>query len=427
MRSYIAASLAFFIMGCANTHTSWRESVASSDQQVIVLDRVETRWAHASVALPGSGFPESQYLSASIPKLGDVVWREESGLSQPIGFDVVNGVPWLIQDNDSPCERNPTPESMRIFRHIGGKWEQVRMADAPKQLRGNLTRYRSPKSHGNLGVRPYYGNCDANRPKDYAAIDNREAFSYLEFNRNCGQTLEDLQDSLLSTRNCALAGPPISPSFAAKWDAYQREKIKNIKATVVEKNASPPALPTIASGDKNRFYVPGAIFKCTIGCRKSELSQVATYAPIGYEKKSGYSTSSGNSLYEFLLAGPDKKKFYANVERHNSLLWCDMQGYKILKFSESSNKSMEVQATVFDRNGDLVGKWNVEFPTKAVSPELYRTENNWTFMRGFDVENNGSLRLLIGQTQKPVEACGLSDHYLVNNKVNVIALRAPKN
>lgn len=62
----IAVSLAIFIQGCANTNTSWRESVASSDQQIVILDRAETRWAMASASLPGSGYPESQYLSASI-------------------------------------------------------------------------------------------------------------------------------------------------------------------------------------------------------------------------------------------------------------------------------------------------------------------------------------------------------------------------
>lgn len=424
----IAVSLAIFIQGCANTNTSWRESVTSSDQQVVILDRAETRWAMASASLPGSGYPESQYLSASIPTIGDVVWQEGSGYSQPIGFDIVDGVPWLIQENDGPCQRNATPESIRIYRYLRGGWEQVRIADAPKQLKSNLTMYSSPKSSGRLGTRAYYGICDTNRPKDYSTIDNREAYLSLKFPNYCGQTLEELQDSLLTSSNCALAGPPISPSFGAKWDAYQREKFKDVEATIAAKNVAPPVLPPVDLDDKNRFYVPQSIFRCTIGCRKSELAQVATYARIGHEK-----STSGISLYEFLLTGPDKKRFYAEVEQHNSLLWCDQQGYKILQFSESSGKNMHVQATVFGQNGDLVGKWNVAFPSKVVSPELYRTENNWTFVRGFDVESDGSLRIFIGQTLKPVEACGVSGYYRDNKKlnsikseVNVIQLRAPR-
>lgn len=421
--SYFSISVALFILGCANTSTSWRESVLSADQHVITLDRAETRWAQASSSLPGSGYPESQYFSASVPNLGDVVWQEGSGYSQPIAFDVVDGVPWLIQENDGPCQRNPTPESMRIFRYFNGKWEQVRLADAPKKLASNLTMYSSPKSRGQLGTRSYYGTCDVSRPKDYSSINNPEAFTSLAFRADCGQTLEALQDSLLTSRNCASKGYPLSPSFPAKWEAFQREPIRKQKATVVNENVTPPALPVFALGDKNRFYVPPSMFKCIIGCRKDELTQIATYVPPHNVDQKGYTTWDGSSIYEFLLAGPDKKRFYANAKaNYNFQLWCDQQGYKVLEF----NRPTEIHATIFNRSGELLGRWNVELPSKQAALELYRAEKPWTFVRGFDIENDGALRITIGQTREPVESCGLSQHFLANNEVNFIELRAPK-
>ena len=426
IQSHFTFCLAFFVAGCANTSTSWRESVMTSDRRLIELERAETRSAYAHPSLPGSGYPESQRLSSSIPGLGDLVWEEGSGYSLPIGFDIIDGIPWLIQENDGPCERNPTRESMRIFRYYKEHWEQVRIADAPKQLKSNLTFYSGSKSEGRLGSRPFRGLCDKGlRQEGSERFDEKSNFGYSpRFPEHCGQVVEELQDSLLTSRNCARNGYPLSPSFPEKWEVYNREEPKKFKASVIKDGVTPTPLPEIASDYKNRFYVPPSMFSCIIGCRKNSLAQIATYVPPHKVDQKGYTTWDGNSIYEFLLSGPEKKRFYANVRNgQNFQLWCDGQGYKIIDYRKEYNKPVTIHATIFDRDGTLTGKWDIGLPDKATAPELYRPEKLYTFFRGLELERDGSLRIVVGQSKEWADSCRLSEKFITSNQINFIELR----
>jgi len=340
----------------------------TADQRLIELERVEARSPYAHPAMPGSGYPESQRISASIPGLGDLVWEEGSGYSRPIGFDVIDGIAWLIQENDGPCERNPTRESMRIFRYHKGRWEQVLLAAAPKRLKSNLTFYGGTSNDGRRGARPYRGLCDKDASQGNSGKSDEKAYFGFtpRFPDHCGQTLEELQDSLLTRRNCATNGYPLSPSFPEKWEAYNREDPKKFKASVIKDGVTPKPLPEIESDYKKRFYVPPSMFSCIIGCRKDELAQIATYVPPHKVDLRGYTTWDGKSIYEFLLSGSEKKRFYAYVTKdQNFQLWCDGQGYKIIDYRLEYNKPVTIHATIFDREGGLTGKWDVGLPDKA--------------------------------------------------------------
>lgn len=421
--------LAVLIQGCTSNRTSWRESVSTFDQKIIVLNRTESRQLYAT-GLGVQSNLDGQRLSASIPQLGEVVWKEEgASMSQPIGFDVIDGVPWLIQENDYPCKLNPTPEAMRIFRYLGGKWEQVRSADAPKQLRSNLTQYNSSRPKGGFGSRPYFGSCDADRSEDISIIENREAFLSLRFPNHCGQSLDELQDSLLTSRNCGLKGYPLSESFRSKWDAYQSKKTETLVATITNNQATPSGqFPRQQDG--KRFYVPPAYFVCIFDCGTDQISQLHAYVPPHEVSEHGSRTTwDGNHIYEFLLSGQGKKRFYASVRQDNRTeLWCDRQGFKILTYALSGNHA-ELRATVFDHNAELVGKWNIEMPKREDAPELYSSEDRWAFIRGLDVEEGGSLRVLIGQAKKPgfpVYGCYRDErsHREMNLDPGIVELRA---
>ena len=200
---------AVFVSGCTS-ETSWQEQVIGADGRAMTARRTEIRRWPASSSLPGSGMPEVQRLSIN-DSGRQITWERRDSLALPLGFDIVNGVPWLIVDNDMPCDREPTPEPVRVFRHAAGKWHQARMADAPPGLTANLLQYAYAESRGDLGTRPDFGKCDA-RSKEITdmSVFQAPAFKWLRYPPYCGKPLDEVARAVARSSRCIPRPPATS-------------------------------------------------------------------------------------------------------------------------------------------------------------------------------------------------------------------------
>lgn len=406
---FVMFSLAVSLSACSSS-TSWTEVVKTFDGTTVEVYREEQRWSFAMSSLPGSGGLEKQLLSVTLPKQGMVVWEDShQSLSTPIGFDVVAGVPWLVISNDEPCEINPTNEPLRVFRYENKTWTQVPLGDAPKLLNENLLHYSYAESKGYLGKTTSFPEYS---PKHGGCLSPIERLHYSD---NCGKTLDDLADAALTNgRNCSLKSGPKDPEFQTKWNTYQQAEAKEVEARVTNRDALAPMLQFNKRGDR-RTSISGSIhFDFTFGCKEDVLRHIVEY---------GDSNATTNPI-EFLLAGPERTTFFAELPYRPGTLLCDQQGFKLLRLDSSpqNNKFRFAHAIVFDRSGNLVGKWAVKLPEQQLEPAFYDTDNQRAFLCGFDVLET-ELRIWIGKSKFIGEACRIEGK---GQGLQIIELRAER-